>query len=658
MIKQFLCILYAAMLVFTSKAQQNSNTTVSRKQRAISQATELYKQNQFDEAVEVFLMAFDYSKTLEASDAQAMYLLGSAIMQSSYDSASLRALPYLKKSLELDSTVSIMAPLSMYMIQRERELYNEAEEWLNYSSSHFTLNDKQTKLIETQRSEIESLKQQLEAGKLLKQQACEAHITLLDTMVNTEADDYFPSLSADESILYFTSVRKGSVGGLQNGVYNEDLWFCEATAEGNWGQAKNMGKPVNTENNNGIAAITGDGQTVICCRCNEESGWGSCDLYQAFLTGDKWSIPQNMGKRINTSDWDAQPSISADGNILVWSSKRTGGLGGQDIWWSKRDSIGHWTEPQNIGSPINTSGEEHSPFITPDGKTLYFSSDNQSPRIGRLDIYKSHLQANNTWSKPENLGYPINSEFDDRHFVLSPSGLRAYFSSNRNGGRGRSDIYEITFPILNQTAYYTFVGKVLDAESKLPLDADIKIEDLDGRKTVGTYRANSSTGKFVVVLVPGRNYSLTVSKKTYLFHSENFNIVNTKQYRKIEKQVLLSKIKTGNKIILNNVFFDSGKSNLRLESNLEIEKLYTILRENPQITVEISGHTDNVGNPTANIKLSTDRAQVIKQALIAKGIDANKLKTNGYGQKKPIASNTSEEGRQQNRRTEFLILAE
>ncbi|MBU3659144.1 MAG: hypothetical protein FGM14_04705 [Flavobacteriales bacterium] len=616
-----------------------------------------YDAKNYNLAISNYTTAFTTLKNFKKKDAQFVYKLGMSHINEGKDGSELNGIKYLTKALELDPLVDFMAPVGLYLAYKGLDDFDNAVKWLDYTLDKFYLNSAQKDLLNKWKNQMLGNKEQIKAGASLKLTPEKVEINNLGNGINGVEADYFPSVTADESMLLFTSTREGSTGGKNSeGAYDEDLWYSMKTQDGKWSAPQNFGTPVNTKNNNGIASFTGDGQFVVCGRCNEPDGYGSCDIYGATLTGNTWNKPINLGSVINSKSWDAQVSVSADGKTLVWSSNREGGYGDQDLWMSKKDEKGIWTQAKNLGSVINTEGNEYSPFLHPDGKTLYFSSNFHSPRIGGIDIYKSTLNENGTWSKPENLGYPINTEKNDLYFVQTPSGLKGYFASDREGGLGLYDIYEIVYPQEKKSSLITFIGNVIDEESSIPLEANVKIEDVDSSSLVGEYVSNSSTGKFVVILTPGRNYSMTVSKNGYLFYSENFNVLDTTEFKEIKKDVLLQKIKEGKKIVLNNIFFQTGKSELTESSALEISKLYDLLMQNPSINVEISGHTDNVGGDAENLKLSFDRAKVVVETLVAKGIPANRLVAKGYGKTQPIAPNDTPENKQLNRRTEFKIL--
>ncbi len=621
----------------------------------IAEGNKAFEAKNYPDAIASYTKALPLLKNTKPSHALMYYRLGYSY--SDQDSEADNAIKYLKKALEINPTIDYMAPVSMYIAYKNKNDFRNAIVWLDYTIDQFGLNEKQKNLLREWKKECERAIPQIEAGAKLKEQPVNVIVRNMGNVINGVSGDYFPSITADESMLLFTSRRAGSTGGLKDGKYDEDLWYSTKDSTGKWLSPKNFGTPVNTPQNNGIASFTGDGQFVVCGRCNEVDGFGGCDIYGATLVGNTWKTPVNMGKVVNSKEWDAQVSISADGKTLVFCSTRAGGYGEEDIWMTKKNNNGQWSEPRNLGNMVNTTGSEFSPYLHPDGKTLYFASNNRSPRIGGTDIYKTTMNDDGSFTMPENLGYPINTEFNDNYFVLSPSGLKGYFASNRPGGFGADDVYEITFPEEKKTKLTTFVGYVLDDETKQPLEAGITIDDLDSAKVVGTYVSNSASGKFVVILTPGHNYALTVSKGGYLFYSENFNIDTNHAFQEVNKEVLLQRLKEGKKIVLNNIFFETGKATLTDASTVEIQKLYELLQQNPLIRVEISGHTDNVGNDDANLKLSQDRANVVVQVLISKGIPSARLIAKGYGETQPYGPNDTDEQRALNRRTEFKIIS-
>lgn len=625
----------------------------------IADGNKRFDAKDYSSAIQNYEMAIGLIEPLKKHHAKFVSQLGLSYQKNANDSASnMASIKYLNKSMELDPKLDFMVPVNLYVAYDNMQDFPNAIKSLDNVLNNFSLNQKQKDLINEWKALVVRDQSQITPSAYLKEKPVKVTINNLGPEINCKEGDYFPSVTADESMLLFTSRRAGSTGGLNSeGEYDEDLWYCNKKADGTWDTPKNFGPPVNIKNNNGIASFTGDGQYVVCARCNESDGVGSCDLYGTTLTGNTWGTPKNLGSVINSKEWDAQVSISADGKTLVWSSTRSGGLGEEDLWISRKNDKDEWTTPKNLGSMVNTTGNEYSPFLHPDGKTLYFSSNNLAPRLGGHDIYKTTINDDGSCTKPENVGYPINTKYNDLYYVLTPSGLKAYFASDRAGGQGKNDLYEIVYPQEMKSKLTTFIGFVFDDETKIPLEATIRIEDLDSAKLVGEYVSNSATGKSVIILTPGHNYSLTVSRNGYLFYSENFNIAADNEFKEVKKDIPLQAIKEGKKIVLNNIFFETGKAELTETSMVEIENLYKLLVQNPDVKVEISGHTDNVGSASANKALSQERAAVVVKTLIAKGTDAGRLTAKGYGDTAPVAPNDTDENKQLNRRTEFKVIS-
>ncbi len=467
----------------------------------------------------------------------------------------------------------------------------------------------------------------------------------LGPTINTKDNEYFPGLTADEQKLYFTRLLNG---------FNEDF-YVSYKVDSTWQNARNLGRPVNTPDNEGFVSISTDGQYIFFTACNRPDSKGSCDLYFSKLEGDIWRNPINMQAPVNTVAWESQPSLSFDGKNIYFSSHRPGGYGGSDIWMTTFEN-NRFTEPVNLGPDINTEYDENTPFIHPDNRTLYFSSSGW-PGMGMADIFYSKKDEKGNWKKPVNLGYPINTPASEIGFIVNRKGDWAYFASDMPGGYGGLDIYgfelyEEARPELSSYAK----GEVYDAETKQKLEANIELVDLATGEVLMTSRTNKKTGEFLMVLQPNSNYMLNVNKEGYLFHSENFAMEEYSADKPFLISVPLSKFKVGEKVILKNVFFDTDKFNLKSESKAELNKLIALLKKQAGLKIEIGGHTDNTGNKKANQILSQNRAKAVYQYLIDNGIDAGRLSYKGYGDSKPIADNATEEGRSQNRRTEFTIV--
>jgi len=465
--------------------------------------------------------------------------------------------------------------------------------------------------------------------------------------INTAEDEYLPVATADESTLIFT--RK-----INN---NEDFYKSDKLKNGKWNNAVYLSNEINTPAyNEGAQSISQDGKYLFFTGCNRPDGLGRCDIYISQKKGDDWGKPFSLSAPLNTTGWEAQPSISADGRTLYFVSNRRGGYGGYDIWKSQLTENG-WGEPVNMGANINTEYDEQSPFIHPDNSTFYFCS-NGWPGMGNKDLFISRLDKDGNWQKPENLGSPINSSGDENGLTLTANGAYAFFSSNNLKGFGGYDIYTFELPLNLRPNIVTYVkGDVKDIKTKQPLEAIVEIIEL--QKNIPVYQDFSSEdrGEFLATLAAGKNYALNISKEGYLFYSDNFSLVGHAAKTSFNISVLLSPIEVGNKVILKNIFFDTNKYDIKSESKAELQKLIEFLTLNKTVRIEVSGYTDDIGNDAANQLLSENRAKSVYQYLVASGVNAARLVYKGYGKTEAIAPNTSDENRSKNRRTEFKIIA-
>jgi hypothetical protein len=472
--------------------------------------------------------------------------------------------------------------------------------------------------------------------------------------INTRDDEYWPSITADGQMLIFT--RQANTGDqIQGyGIAQEDFYVSYLSGN-TWQKAQNAGAPLNTRQNEGAQSLSSDGSYMYFTACDRAGGLGSCDIFFSSLSNGRWSVPVNLGSPVNTQFWESQPSISADGKLLFFSSNRIGGFGGKDIWYTYKDEKGNWISPRNMGETINTSGDEMSPFIHFDGKTLYFSSDGL-PGMGGFDIYFSKMKADSSWTVPKNLGYPINTFSDETGLVIESCGQKAYFSSKRENQYGKNiysfNLYESIRP--DPVAYMK--GKVFDKENGKTLIAEYELINLSTGKSVLVNRSDE-TGNFLVCLPSGYNYGLNVRKKGYLFYSENFMFEgNHTAMKPYLKQISLSPLKVGESMLLANVFFEVDSWMLKKESMKELNNLSNLLEENKEIIIEIGGYTDSTGTDEHNQVLSEKRAVAVVNFLVENGVSSERLKYKGYGNTSPKGDNVTSEGRKLNRRTEVLIV--
>ena len=473
----------------------------------------------------------------------------------------------------------------------------------------------------------------------------------LGPSVNTANSEYFPSLTADGSTMIFTR----DDGGDEN--FYQTQWKNNA-----WQTAEPL-KGVNTVENEGAQAISADGSWIAFTACNRrgDGSQGSCDLYWSQLKAEGWTTASPFSNVINSASWEAQPTISANGKNIVFSSNRPGGRGKIDLWQTTRQANGKWTKPENLGPLLNTGGEDQTPFLHPDGQTLYFSSDSL-PGMGGKDIYFSRRQPDGAWGAPQNLGYPINTKGEDVMLTVSLDGRVAYYATNRPGGKGRLDMYSFELPAYARPQAVTYArAKVHDALTGYPIVAKVDFIDL---KTGQSYASalTRKDGSALVCLPAGTDYALNVSKEKYLFYSEHFNLLETATFEQpfslnIDLQPINpdSTATAGKPIVLRNVFFEIGSAELKSESAMELNRLATLLIESPTLRIQINGHTDNVGDDRSNFTLSENRARSVLNYLVQKKVPVERLRSKGFGETEPMEPNDTPEGRARNRRTEFVV---
>lgn len=470
--------------------------------------------------------------------------------------------------------------------------------------------------------------------------------------VNSIGEEYLPNLTADGQTIFFTSRRPGCTGGYsaERRDFTEDFYYSEMV-DGKWQPAKNLGPPVNTEHNEGAPSFSPDGQYVFFAACGLKDGYGDCDIYVARLMGNVWSKPQNLGPIVNSNRWDSQPCISNDGKTLYFSSRREGGKGAEDIWYTTLVK-GAWTEPKNLGEPINTVGAELCPFIHADGKTLYFSSD-EHPGYGALDLFMSRYSPTG-WLPPMNLGYPLNTSSSEGNIFVSSDGEFGYINSSRDSGIGRSDIYKFELDERIRPSFTTFVrGVVSDKGSLKPLDATVTFINVTTGDTIRSVQTNSATGRYMLTLPLNQDYAAFVDKRGYLFKSSFFSLrnIDPKTTPYFDVDIQLEPLSVGLEVVMSSIFYETNKFQLLDESKPELQHLLHFLKVNKTLKVEIGGHTDNVGSDADNLLLSKNRAAEVRKYLVSQGIAEDRITSNGYGEGKPIADNNTEEGRALNRRT-------
>ena len=613
----------------------------------------------------------NYSKSLQLyidldaidpDNANINWRIGQCYLNSATEKAA--ALPYLEKAATKSTTEFIYdsheerrAPMQAY--------YDVAHAYhLNYqldtAISTFTklkgfVNEKDTETL----MDIDKQIKMCQNAKELTKNPTKAIITNLGGNLNSNGADFSPVISADESTLIFTSRREGSTGGKEDdqGNYFEDIYVSYNT-DGSWSEVVLIDTNINSDGHEATIGLSADGQTLFIYK--DDNGDGN--IYSSILNGDTWSKPVLMGSNINTKAWETHAVVSADGQSLYFVSDREGGFGGRDLYKCIKLPNEEWSLAQNMGAQINTAYDEDAPFIHPDGYELFFSS-NGHQTIGGFDIFSSILSEDNKWSKPNNIGYPINTTDDDIFYITSTDGKRAYYSSSMPGGFGNTDIYMINMPEAEEKQLTVLTGKLTDQYGSNPGYAKIVVTDNESGELIGVYAPNSKTGKYLLILPKGINYSVSYEAEGLLYHTENIYVPKNSAYSEINKSIELPTVRVGGTIILRNIFFEFANANLKTESKPEIDRVFKLMTEKEKISIEISGHTDAKGEPKDNLKLSQERAQAVVDALVEKGINKKRVTAKGYGETKPIAENYDADGKEDpkgmalNRRVELTIIS-
>lgn len=553
---------------------------------------------------------------------------------------------YYEKSIELAPDYDLNSYYRLGLMKKQMKEYSKAKEYLSYYA-----------------------KNQTRPKYRLRKEECEKELKNIDFILNAMENpvafepfnlgknindslyQYLPTLTMDNQ-LYFTE-RKDN---------KEDFYFTEFEYFGNnvfsVSKKQKLPSPLNSEDNEGAASISPDGRFLYFAKCNAKDGYGSCDIYVSERNGNVWSEPRNLGANVNSSAWDSQPSIASDGRTLFFVSNREGGFGQGDIYYSYLRKDGTWTKAKNLGAKINTSGMEMTPFIHPSNTTLYFSSDGHTG-MGGQDIFYSKIE-NGKFSDPVNLGYPINTDADETCFFANSKGNLGFFASNSlQDNFGNMDIYAFElYPEAQPIKVITLKGKIIYDDLKKGNQALLEIKNLNTNRIVASTISDKITDNYLLALPIEEDYALSVTCEGYLFFSENFSLRNyndtlfTKQ-----ENITLHSIKEGESIVLKNIFFATDSFELKEESNAELQTILELMQKHPKIKIEISGHTDNVGKEEYNLTLSKNRAISVKQWLENNGISSERIVAKGYGKTQPIADNNTEEGRKLNRRTEFKILS-
>jgi outer membrane protein OmpA-like peptidoglycan-associated protein len=476
----------------------------------------------------------------------------------------------------------------------------------------------------------------------------------LANTVNSDVSDLMPLIAPDGKTLYF--IRGGNANNYV-GTDNSDIYYSSANDKGEWQESICLGYPLNNTSPNAVISISPDNNTLFLMHQYSNDGKFKNSGFSVTQRTDKgWSVPKDViAKNYYNEGGSNEFCFSADMQVLISAIKTKQTVGSNDLYVSFRNEDGTYTEPLNMGNVINSKGWEVSPFLASDNKTLYFSSDGH-PGYGSNDVYMSRRLDDTwtNWSTPKNLGMDINTPFWDSYFSVPASGEYAYVVSNLGKS---SDIYRIKLsPEFKPEPVVIISGRVLNAKTKEPLQAAINFSDINNISKSGIANSEPNNGYYKLALPSGKNYQFLAIKEGFYPNAENIDLSNLKSYTEIQRDLYLSPLEVGEIIRLNNLFFDFAKSDIKKESMSELERVISLLKNNPIMQIEIGGHTDNVGDDASNLILSTQRVQSVVNYILSKDVPASQITLKGYGEKRPISDNSSDIGRAKNRRVEFTIL--
>ncbi len=466
----------------------------------------------------------------------------------------------------------------------------------------------------------------------------------LGDSVNSAASEYYPSVTVTDSLLVFT--RRGN-------QIREDFYQSNIN-KSSFSKASIIHGDINIESQKGAITVSQDGEWMLFTGRFSQGGYGNFDLYISYYTPQGWSEPQNLGAAINTEFWESSPALSPDKRVLYFSSNRPGGYGGSDLYVSYRQPNGKWSAAQNMGPKINSAGDDQAPFIHADNQTLYYTSDGLNG-YGGSDLFLIRKNSKGEWGLPQNLGYPINTIENEGSLAVSADGLTAYYASDRSDTRGELDLYKFDMrkdirP--NRTLYVR--GIITDKKTNKRLPSTVELINNITRETLMKIQTDE-TGEYFITLPIGTDYTFSVNRKGYLFFNELYPLSNKLADSVYRKDIALQPIELNASLTFKNIQFSSNEYALPADATIELEKLWQVLMDNPTLHIIINGHTDNVGNKTNNLLLSTNRAKAIVDWLNNKGIDKKRMQFKGYGDAQPISNNSTETGRALNRRTTVTI---
>ena len=472
--------------------------------------------------------------------------------------------------------------------------------------------------------------------------------------ISTENDEYLCALTMDNETCYFTRRYKKQVVGMLREKTVEEFSISHKK-DGHFESAQKMPYPFNARDNEGGPCLSIDNRELFFTICDKENGYRNCDIYYSYKKYENWSELERLKFPVNgPKSWESQPTISSDGKTLIFSSSRPGGVGGADLYSVTKDENGQWGNLKSL--PVNTTGDEKSPFLHPDSETLYFSSDTHLG-LGGLDIFYCKKDSSGNWSTPTNIGYPINTENDDLAFFVSSDGKTAYFSSNKLDGLGGWDLYQFSlYKAARPEKIFFLKGDVKGEFDELLYDAIVEVKSVKTNE-VQRLNVNQENGQYVGIVTVDEDEDLLVTAKSkdYVFNSTYFTANEISSFAQV-RDFKMQAIEEDKSFVINNIYFDSDSYFLNDQARQVLNGFIEFMTINRNIIVSIHGYTDNVGSSASNLELSTNRAKSVYEFLLAMGISSERLSYKGFGEAKPLVPNDIEENRAINRRTEFYIV--
>ncbi|MCF8330963.1 MAG: OmpA family protein [Bacteroidales bacterium] len=639
--KLLLLLFLPAILISCKSVPQNGRLYTSSKNRAIKKyesATEAFDNHNNELAIQHLQKAIK----IDNQFVEPWLLMGQVYLDEKNDSMALKAY---KNAVDIRPDFFLPTYFNIGKLYLRLGDYEKAKKNLIY----YQEKGRNKKILMKNRRYLDQVEFALEQIK----NPVPYNPVNLGSNINSPYSEWINAITVDESYMIFT-VRQ-PVNKSKPDVEEEYFYYSEKDNEtGEWLPRQKMSNQFDILENEGAMFISPDRSFLVYTACDPVKG---CDLYISYRREDGWSQPQNMGNRVNSPQWDTHPTIASDNKTIYFASTRKGGLGKSDIYKTTRLEDGNWSYPENLGRTINTPQNERYPFIHPDNNTLYFSSAGHLG-MGELDFFVSRLDENGRWTEPQNLGYPINTYREEIGLQVNAAGEIAYISTDRLNGEGRFDIYAIDMPMEARPDPVTYMkGIVYDKVTKVKLRARFELIDLNSGQVITNAYSAKQDGAFLLSIPANKNYALNVKKEGYLFYSDNFKLKDVREKTDpVIKDIPLKPIQVGETVVLNNIFFEYDEYDLLPESRVELNRLAELLNKNPELNIRIQGHTDSRGDEAYNQKLSENRAKAVYDFLIQQGITPNRLSYKGFGESKPIADNDTEEGRAKNRRTEFEVI--